>query len=72
MQNLDPTSPLGFLMLMLNTRVDHARDDERGASAVEWIVIAAIVVGICGVIAAILTTALTGKANEVSGEIAGQ
>lgn len=66
-----PTHPLGFLMLVLDTRLDRDRD-ERGASAVEWIIIAAIVVGVCGAIAAILVPALTGEAGEIAGEITSQ
>lgn len=44
---------------------------ERGASAVEWVVISMIVVGICVAVGVILSTALTGKANTVSGCISG-
>lgn len=60
-----PATPLGYLLLVLAT----SRRDERGASAVEWIIIAAIVVGICGLIAAILVPALQGEANEIADEI---
>ncbi len=68
MKDISPTTPLGYLLLVLDVRADRARD-ERGASAVEWIIIAAIVVGVCGLIAAILVPALTGEANEISDEI---
>jgi Flp pilus assembly pilin Flp len=44
---------------------------ERGASAVEWVVISMIVVGICIAVGVILSTALSGKANQVSSCIAG-
>lgn len=63
-----PATPLGYLMLVLGEHLDR-RHDERGASAVEWIIIAAIVVGICGLIAAILVPALQGEANEIADEI---
>lgn len=69
--NFSPISPLGYLLLVLNVRVDDARNDERGASAIEWIVIAAIVVAICIAVGATLRGALTGKATEVQGEIEG-
>lgn len=68
MMNTSSSTPIGFLLLVLGARLDRARD-ERGASAVEWIIIAAIVVGICGVVGAILANALTGEANEISDEI---
>ncbi|MCD9199260.1 Flp family type IVb pilin [Aeromicrobium wangtongii] len=70
---LNPASPIGFLIAMLDVRRHRARtDDERGASAVEWVIIAAIVVGICVVIAGILQGALTSEANEISNEIKNQ
>ena len=71
MRNLSPTTPIGFLLLVLGDRRGHrgGHRDERGASAVEWIIIAAIVVGVCGAIAAILVPALTGEAGEIANEI---
>lgn len=69
MNHLNPTTPLGFLFLMLETRLDRVRDPERGASAVEWVVISAIVLGIVGLVAVVLRTALTDKANDISNEI---
>lgn len=71
MNNLNPATPIGFLMLILEIRLRRARD-ERGASAVEWVVISAIVVGICAIVAALLQTALEGKAGEISDEIGNQ
>lgn len=71
MNRLNPATPIGFLMLVLDVRLRRARD-ERGASAVEWVIIAAIVVGICIGVAAILRAALTGKANDISNEIGSQ
>lgn len=73
--NISPTTPIGFLLLVLGDRrvprhaSRHQPRDERGASAVEWIIIAAIVVGVCGAIAAILVPALTGEAGEIANEI---
>jgi len=66
--NISPAHPLGYLLLVLGTRIDRPRD-EKGASAVEWIIISAIVVGVCGLIAAVLVPALQGEANEISDEI---
>lgn len=65
---LNPMTPLGFLIAVLDVRVRRARS-ERGASAVEWVIIAAIVVGICIGIAAILRSALTDTANNIGDDI---
>lgn len=69
MTMFNPTAPIGFLMLVLQTRVQHARESERGASAVEWVVISAIVVGIVLIAAGLIVPALQGKAEEVSNDI---
>ena len=63
---LSPHKPLGFLLLLLQ-----AKRSERGASAVEWVVIAAIVVGICIAVGLVIQNALTGKANDIGDEIGG-
>ena len=64
-------TPIGFLLLMLDVRLQRTRA-ERGASAVEWVIIAAIVVGICIVVAGILRAALQGEASEIGDEIQNQ
>lgn len=56
---------LQFLVIMLNGRIDRARKDERGASAVEWVVITAILVGIAVVIGDILRRRFTNKAENL-------
>jgi len=71
MSNLSPTDPLGFLGLLLGARLQKARS-EAGASAVEWVIIAAIVVGICILVAGILRSALSDEANEIGNEIRNQ
>jgi Flp pilus assembly pilin Flp len=68
---LNPASPLGFLLAVLDVRVRRARSEE-GASAVEWVIISAIVVGICIAIAAILRGALEGEAGKVGEKIQSQ
>ncbi|MDJ0464410.1 hypothetical protein [Streptomyces sp. H27-C3] len=62
-----------FLVTFLQARVERARseDTDRGASAVEWVIISAVVVAIVGVVAAIINTALEGGANKVGDCIAG-
>jgi Flp pilus assembly pilin Flp len=68
---VNPLTPLGFCILMLEGRLARTRNDE-GASAVEWVIIAAIVVGICIAVAGILRNALVGKANDVSSDVGSQ
>ncbi len=59
---------LAFLVTQLGARTDRARREE-GASAVEWVVIAAVLVAVCGAIAAILVNALTSEANDIGNDI---
>jgi Flp pilus assembly pilin Flp len=70
-----PTTPLQVLVSLLGLRVRAARSRARtelGASAVEWVIIAAIVVGICILVAGILRNALQGEAQEIGNEIQNQ
>jgi Flp pilus assembly pilin Flp len=68
---VSPTTPIGFCLLLLEGRLARARRED-GASAVEWVIIAAIVVGICIAVAGILRNALTGKAGDISSDINSQ
>ncbi len=65
---LNPASPIGYLLTALEVHFNRARS-EKGASAVEWVIISAIVVGICIAVAALLKVALTDEAGEVSRKI---
>ncbi|WP_431035848.1 hypothetical protein ACQYWQ_18085 [Streptomyces sp. P6-2-1] len=58
---------VAFLAAFLQTRYRRATSGEldRGASAVEWVIISAVVVAIVGVVAAILNAALKGGADKV-------
>ncbi|MGW3494255.1 hypothetical protein [Streptomyces sp. NPDC001020] len=62
-----------FLVTFLQGRVERARSGEldRGASAVEWVIISAVVVAIVGAVAAIITKALKGGADHVGSCIEG-
>ncbi|MGA4840276.1 hypothetical protein [Streptomyces sp. G45] len=62
-----------FLVTFLQARVRRARSGEldRGASAVEWVIISAVVVAIVGVVAAIINNALKGGADKVGDCIEG-
>ncbi|WP_419995892.1 hypothetical protein [Streptomyces boninensis] len=56
-----------FVFTFLQGRVQRARSGEldRGASAVEWVIISAVVVAIVGVVAGILSQALDNGATKV-------
>jgi hypothetical protein len=63
-----------FLVAFVRARVERVRireDLSRGASAVEWVIISAVVVTIVGVVAMIINSALRGKASDVSNCIQG-
>ncbi|MFI9104709.1 hypothetical protein ACIGXA_29770 [Streptomyces fildesensis] len=64
---------IDFLVTFVQGRVQRARAAEtsRGASAVEWVIISAVVVTIVGVVAAIINNALHDKASDVKDCIAG-
>ena len=66
-----PLTPLGFTLLFLDGRLARTRREE-GASAVEWVIIAAIVVGICIAVGGILMNALRGKAEDVGSKVGSQ
>jgi Flp pilus assembly pilin Flp len=56
-----------FLITFLRARVEHARaQEDRGASAIEWVVIAAVVVTVVAAVGYVISTALSDKADDVS------
>ncbi len=61
----DPT--LNFAVVYLRGRIDRLRREDlsRGASAVEWVVISAIVVGIVAFVGYAIKQALSQKSNDV-------
>lgn len=56
---------LQFFVILLNGRLAAARKDERGVSAVEWVVISGLVALIAFAIYQILEGRLTDKANNL-------
>lgn len=62
-----------FLITFLRGRIARARasDRDRGASAIEWVVIAAVVVTIVAAVAVIISNALEDRAEDVSDCIEG-
>jgi Flp pilus assembly pilin Flp len=61
-----------FLVAYLRGRVERARaEEDRGASAIEWVIIAAVVVGIVAAVAVVISQALEDRADEVGDCIQG-
>ncbi|MER5973394.1 hypothetical protein ACFYYR_17030 [Streptomyces sp. NPDC001922] len=62
-----------FLLTFLQGRIQRARSGEldRGASAVEWVIISAVVVAIVGVVAGLINAALKDGAKKVGDCIEG-
>lgn len=56
---------LNLLTTVLEGRMAHARRSEAGASAVEWVVITAILVAIAVAVGVILTQTITDKADSI-------
>lgn len=58
---------LRLLKIMLDARFDRARNaSERGATAVEWVVITAILVAIATAIGLTLSNLIKGKADSIN------
>jgi Flp pilus assembly pilin Flp len=65
-QRFSPATPVGYLELSLRTRIGRDRgSDDRGASAVEWVVITAILVAIAVAVGAVLREKIQGKADSI-------
>jgi Flp pilus assembly pilin Flp len=62
-----------LLIAHLRARLERARseDGDRGASAIEWVVIAAVVVTVVAAVGFIISQALEGRAEDVSNCIEG-
>lgn len=54
-----------LLTLLAGARLERARDDERGASAVEWVIITALLVGIASAVGLIILNTLQDGANSI-------
>jgi Flp pilus assembly protein TadG len=57
---------LQLLWIIARGHLARARDDERGVSAVEWILITLALIGMALVVARLITNEIKGKAGEVS------
>jgi hypothetical protein len=65
------TGLIGLLRMLLGARLQRVRS-QAGASAVEWVIIAAIVVGIAAAVGVILRNVLQAEAGEIANEIGNQ
>lgn len=54
-----------LLVILIQGRFDAARKDERGVSAVEWVVISGLVAGLAILIYQIMRTRLTDTAENI-------
>jgi hypothetical protein len=59
------TQHLNLLRTLVRARLAHARRAETGASAVEWVVITALLVGIAVAVGAILLNTITDGARDI-------
>lgn len=55
-----------LLRILLQARLDRARRNEAGASAVEWVVITALLITIAVAVGAIILTKLKGAASNLN------
>lgn len=63
---IHPGTPLGALLLAVRHHVTRiARRSDRGASAVEWVVITATIVGIAVIVGGILFATIQGSAEQI-------
>ncbi|WP_405055951.1 hypothetical protein OG474_24780 [Kribbella sp. NBC_01505] len=67
MTMFDPTTQaIVLLKVLMQGRIQRARRSEDGASAVEWVLISALLIGIAIAVGAIILKKLTDKANQLT------
>lgn len=63
---------LHYLIAVLRVRIDRARNaPSRGASAVEWVIITAIIAGVALGLATLIKNLVTGKQSEITSNFGG-
>jgi Flp pilus assembly pilin Flp len=63
----NPTNQVIFLLrVLVEGRIQRARRSEGGASAVEWVLISALLIGVAIAVGAIILKKLTDKANNIN------
>jgi hypothetical protein len=64
--NLSPTSIPGWMLLTLRARLDRAcRGGERGASAIEWVIITAVLVALAAAVGWFIYNLVTERMDEI-------
>jgi hypothetical protein len=65
--NVSPTSPHGWALLNLQARLDRARrSPERGASAIEWVIITAALVALAATVGVIIFNRVNNAAENIN------
>jgi hypothetical protein len=57
---------LEYLKIITRGHLARVRDDERGVSAVEWILITLALIAMAGVVAGIITSRIQDRAGDVN------
>jgi flagellar basal body-associated protein FliL len=61
-----PSTPQGMLLLLLRSRLERAQaSSQRGASAMEFVIITAVLVALAAAVGLIIYNMVEGKANEI-------
>jgi Flp pilus assembly pilin Flp len=67
MTMFNPTDPTLFLFrVLIEGRIQRARRSEGGASAVEWVLITALLIGVALAVGKIILDRLQAKANSIN------
>lgn len=60
------TPEMQYLWILARGHLARVRDEERGVSTVEWVIITAALILIAGVVVGIITTQVENKANTIN------
>ena len=72
MFSLSPLTPQGFMLMHLRQRIAHARSTpDRGASAIEWVIITGIIVVLTGAVGWIIYDKVIASADAVNTDTPG-
>lgn len=60
-----PTTPQGMLLLTLGARLDRMKREERGASAIEFVIITAVLVALAAVVGWAIYNMVSEEADSI-------
>lgn len=60
-----PTTPHGALLVALGARLDRIKREERGASAIEFVIIAAVLVALAALVGWAIYRMVEGETNDL-------